>query len=65
MKGIGIRLHEISCIESILCVVWMHHLSIKKPMAYKLVRKWKVGCSGGRKDSGIEPNVEKIHLGNI
>ena len=26
-----------------LCVVWLFHLSIKKPMTYGLGRKWKAG----------------------
>jgi hypothetical protein len=40
--------------ENILCIVWIYHLSRKKPMAYDLwLRKEiKVGHSGERKDSG-------------
>jgi len=29
----------LDCRENILCTVWMHHLSIKKPLAYGLGRK--------------------------
>ena len=43
---------EHQCWENILCIVWMHHLSIKKPMAYGLGRKWEVGHLGSRKNSG-------------
>lgn len=38
--------------ESILCVVWMHHLSIKQCMAYGLSRKEKVGRLGGEQILG-------------
>lgn len=31
------------CRKDILCIVWIHLLSIKKPRAYGLGRKWEVG----------------------
>jgi hypothetical protein len=33
--------------ENRLCILWMHHLPIKKPMASGLSRKWEVGYLGG------------------
>jgi hypothetical protein len=38
----------------------MHYLSIKKPMAYSLGRKWEVEHPGSRKNSGIEPGAEDL-----
>lgn len=29
------------CTEDILCIVWMHHMSIQRPMVYDLGRKWE------------------------
>lgn len=26
-----------------MCIVWVHHLPMKKPMPYSSGRKWKVG----------------------
>jgi hypothetical protein len=46
---------ELCCRENILCTVWIHHLSIKNPMANR-VRK-VVEHPGGRKNSGIKPGM--------
>lgn len=40
---------------NILFIVWMNHLSITKPMAYGLSRKWEVDHPGKRQNSGVEP----------
>lgn len=51
---------ECQCSENILWIVWVHHLSMKKPMAYGLDRKWEVEQLGGRKDSRIEPSAGRF-----
>jgi hypothetical protein len=40
------------CRENVLCILWMHHLLIKKLMAYGLGRKQEVGHSGGERIQG-------------
>lgn len=45
------------CRESILCIVWMHHLSIQKANGLWVRQEIEVGHPGGRKDSGIELGV--------
>jgi hypothetical protein len=51
------------CNESILCIVWMYHLSVikPKPMSWSEI---EVKHPGDRKDSGIELGQE-IHSGKI
>lgn len=44
------------CRENILCIVWLHRLSIKKSTAYSTGRKWEVGHPEGE-DSRIEPSA--------
>jgi hypothetical protein len=41
------------CSKNILYIVWMHHLSIKKPRAYGVGRKWEVGSLKSRQNSEI------------
>ena len=36
---VPIGLTAVNCSKNILCIVWMHHLSIKNPMPYDLGRK--------------------------
>jgi hypothetical protein len=48
------------CRENVLCIVWMCHLPLKKPVTNGLGRKWKMAYLGGRKDSGIEPDVKRF-----
>ena len=42
--------------ESILCIIWMHYLPVKRPMAHGLGKEWEVGNLGGREDPGRDPN---------
>ena len=44
------------CREYILCIVWMHHMSITKPLRQEI----DVGHFGDRKDSGIEPVAGRL-----
>ena len=45
---LGLTVKRTACV----LVVWMHHLSTKKPVAYGLGRKWEVELLGGERVQG-------------
>ena len=49
-------IHTVRPVENALCIVWMHHMSITKPLRQEI----DVGHFGDRKDSGIEPVAGRL-----
>lgn len=50
---------DVNSKETTLCVVWIYHLSIKKPLAYDLGSEIEGVASRRRKNSELQSDVER------